>query len=139
MLAATASLVDALLRAAPQVTIVATSREPLRVSGEVVFRVPSLDIPDPEQDLRAAELAEYEAVSLFVERAAAASPGFVLDGENADDVARICLRLDGLPLALELAAGGSERSARRRSRSGSTTGSVCFVPAASLARRASRR
>ena len=105
VLAATASLVDALLRAAPQVTIVATSREPLRVPGEVVFRVPSLDIPDPEQALPPTQLREYEAVSLFVERAAAAAPGFVLDGENADDVARICLRLDGLPLALELAAG----------------------------------
>ena len=105
VLAATALLVDALLRAAPQVTIVATSREPLRVLGEVVFRVPSLDIPDPEQALPPTKLREYEAVSLFVERAAAASPGFMLDGENADDVARICLRLDGLPLALELAAG----------------------------------
>ena len=105
VLAATASLVDALLRAAPQVTIVATSREPLRVPGEVVFRVPSLDIPDPEQALPPTQLREYEAVSLFVERAAAASPGFMLDGANADDVARICLRLDGLPLALELAAG----------------------------------
>ena len=105
VLAATAFLVDALLRAAPQVTIVATSREPLRVLGEVVFRVPSLDIPNPEQALPPTQLREYEAVSLFVERAAAASPGFMLDGENADDVAVICLRLDGLPLALELAAG----------------------------------
>ena len=105
VLAATASLVDALLRAAPRVTIVATSREPLRVPGEVVFRVPSLDIPDPGQDLPPSQLGQYEAVSLFIERAAAASPGFVLDAENADDVARICLRLDGLPLALELAAG----------------------------------
>ncbi len=105
VLAATASVVDALLRAAPQVAIVATSREPLRVPGEVVFRVPSLEIPDPEQDLPPPLLGQYEAVSLFIERAAAASPGFVLDAENADDVARICLRLDGLPLALELAAG----------------------------------
>ena len=93
-----------MLRSAPQLTILATSREPLRASGEVVFRVPSLDIPDPERLQPPERLADYEAVSLFVERAAAASPGFVLDGENADDVARICLRLDGLPLALELAA-----------------------------------
>ena len=69
-----------------------------------MFRVPSLDIPDPERPQPPERLADYEAVSLFVERAAAASPGFVLDEENADDVARICLRLDGLPLALELAA-----------------------------------
>ncbi|HSP71667.1 MAG TPA: tetratricopeptide repeat protein [Gaiellaceae bacterium] len=105
LLAATATLSDTLLRSAPRLTIVATSREPLRVPGEVVFRVPSLDIPDPEQPLPPGELLDYEAVSLFVERAAAAAPGFALDEENAEDVARICLRLDGLPLALELAAG----------------------------------
>ena len=73
--------------------------------GEVVFRVPSLDIPSPEQLLSPDQLREYEAVSLFVDRAAAAAPGFALDEENAEDVARICFRLDGLPLALELAAG----------------------------------
>lgn len=105
LLAAVSTLADTLLRSAPSLTIVATSREPLRVPGEVVFRVPSLGIPDPEQRLSPAELMRYEAVSLFVERAAAASPGFALDDEVADDVARICFRLDGLPLALELAAG----------------------------------
>jgi predicted ATPase len=105
LLTATLTLADALLRSAPLLTIVATSREPLRIPGEVVFRVPSLDIPDPEQQLPVDELLRYEAVSLFVERAAAASPGFVLDEENMEDVARICFRLDGLPLALELAAG----------------------------------
>jgi predicted ATPase len=82
-----------------------TSREPLRVSGEVVFRVPSLDIPDPEDATEPRELLRYDAVRLFVDRAAAAAPGFAVDEENAADVARICLRLDGLPLALELAAG----------------------------------
>ena len=105
LLAATVGLVDTLLRVAPQLTILATSREPLRVPGEVVFRVPSLDIPNPEQTLEARELFSYEAVRLFVERAVAAAPGFALDEENAVDVARICVRLDGLPLALELAAG----------------------------------
>src|SRR3954471_7233166 len=104
VLAATAAFSDTLLRAAPQLTILTTSREPLRATGEVVFRVPSLDIPDPERPQPPDRLADYEAVSLFVERAAAASPGYVLDEDNADDVARICLRLDGLPLALELAA-----------------------------------
>lgn len=104
VLGASASLADTLLRAAPQLTILATSREPLRVAGEVVFRVPSLDIPDPDQSLTPARLLGYEAVSLFVERAAAAAPGFTLDRDNAADVVRICLRLDGLPLALELAA-----------------------------------
>ena len=105
VLSASAAVVDALLRGAPRVTILATSREPLRAAGEVVFRVPSLEIPDPEQPLDPRRLLDYEAVSLFVERAAAAAPGFVLDEENSEDVARICLRLDGLPLALELAAG----------------------------------
>jgi predicted ATPase len=104
VLGASAALADALLRAAPALTIVATSREPLRVHGEVVFRVPSLAIPDPEQGLAPGNLLRYEAVQLFVERAASAAPGFEIDGENAADVARICFRLDGLPLALELAA-----------------------------------
>ena len=105
LLAPTAGLADSLLRSAPELMIVATSREPLRVSGEVVFRVPSLDIPDPEQTLDPRELLRYEAVRLFVERADAVAPGFAVDEENAADVARICSRLDGLPLALELAAG----------------------------------
>jgi predicted ATPase len=104
LLSATAGFADTLLRSAPQLTILATSREPLRAPGEVVFRVPSLDIPDPERPQSPERLADYEAVSLFVERGAAASPGFALDEQNADDVTRICLRLDGLPLALELAA-----------------------------------
>ena len=104
LLATTAQLADMLLRCAPDLTILATSREPLRVAGEVVFRVPSLDIPDPEQRLGPSELSRYEAVRLFVERASAAAPGFALDDENALDIARICFRLDGLPLALELAA-----------------------------------
>jgi predicted ATPase/DNA-binding SARP family transcriptional activator len=105
LLAASALTAEALLRAAPQLTIIATSRQPLRVPGEVVFRVPSLGIPDPELGLAPAELLEFEAVRLFTERAAAAAPTFTLEADNATDVARICFRLDGLPLALELAAG----------------------------------
>ena len=104
LLAASAGLADTLLRSAPNVTILATSREPLRVSGEVIFRVPSLRIPDPEHLPEPQQLIGYEAVELFVARARAAAPGFVLDQENALDVARICFRLDGLPLAIELAA-----------------------------------
>lgn len=107
LLAAAAALADTLLRSAPRLTILATSREPLRVPGEVVFRVPSLDIPDPDRPLEPSELLRYEAMRLFVERASAAAPGFVLDEQNVMDVARICFRLDGLPLALELAAGRS--------------------------------
>ncbi len=105
LLAASAELCDGLLRAAPGLTILATTREPLRVDGEVVFRVPSLAIPDPDRDHKAEDLMRYEAVRLLADRAAAAVPGFVVDDDNANDVARICFRLDGLPLALELAAG----------------------------------
>jgi predicted ATPase len=105
LLAPTAELADTLLRSASRLTILATSREPLRVPGEVVFRVPSLGVPDPDRATDPDELMLYEAVQLFVQRAAAAAPEFALGQDNAADVARICLRLDGLPLALELAAG----------------------------------
>ena len=104
LLAAASKLTATLLQSAPRLTIVATSREPLRAPGEVVFRVPSLAIPDTRQAHAPRRLLGYEAVSLFVARAAAADPTFALDEENAEDVARICVRLDGLPLALELAA-----------------------------------
>jgi predicted ATPase len=105
VLAGSSTLSERLLRAAPRLTILTTSREPLRLAGEVVFRVPSLGIPDPERQHASDVLARYESVRLLVERAQAAAPGFVLDDRNALDVARICFRLDGLPLALELAAG----------------------------------
>jgi predicted ATPase len=105
VLGTAATLVDRLLRAAPGLTVVATSREPLRVAGEIVFRVPSLAIPDLSETPKPDDLLGFEAVRLFVDRAAAASPEFALDEANAADVARICVRLDGLPLALELAAG----------------------------------
>jgi predicted ATPase len=104
VLVAAAELVRRLLRGAPQLRILATSREPLRVPGETVFVVPSLTSPDPDVPQPPSELRRYEGVRLFVERAAAAAPGFDLDPANADAVARICFRLDGLPLALELAA-----------------------------------
>ncbi len=108
VIGSSAALADALLRSAPRLTILATSREPLRVPGEVVFRVPSLAIPDPDAAELPAELLSYEAVRLFVERAGAAAPGFELDESNAAAVARICHRLDGLPLALELAAARTD-------------------------------
>ncbi|HTQ69321.1 MAG TPA: BTAD domain-containing putative transcriptional regulator [Solirubrobacteraceae bacterium] len=104
LLAASAALCDELLRAAPGLTILATTREPLRVDGEVVFRVPSLGIPDPEGGDTADQLMRYESVRLLADRAAAAVPGFAVDADNGRDVARICFRLDGMPLALELAA-----------------------------------
>jgi predicted ATPase len=104
VIGAGAALADALLRSAPRLTILATSREPLRIPGEVVFRVPSLAIPDPEAVNAPDALGDYEAVRLFVDRAESVAPGFALDETNAAAVARICHRLDGLPLALELAA-----------------------------------
>ena len=83
--------------------ILATSREPLGIAGEVVWRVPPLATPPPATaDL--AQLSNYDAVHLFVERAGAASPAFALTGENAATVVEICRRLDGMPLAIELAA-----------------------------------
>jgi predicted ATPase len=104
LIGAAAALVDSLLRGAPRLTVLATSREPLRIPGEIVFRVPSLGIPDPDREQAPEALLRYEAVRLFVERAQAASPRFALDAANAAAVARVCHRLDGLPLALELAA-----------------------------------
>jgi predicted ATPase/DNA-binding CsgD family transcriptional regulator len=99
-----AELADALLRGCPGVKIVATSRETLRVPGEVSWLVPSLSVPDPQARALLDYLSTHEAVRLFVERASAASPGFALTEENAPAVIRICRRLDGMPLALELAA-----------------------------------
>jgi predicted ATPase/DNA-binding SARP family transcriptional activator len=104
VIGACARLVDALLRACPAVEVLATSREALRVPGEVVWRVPSLALPDAGGALSIEALGRYEAVRLFCERAAAVAPAFTLEADNAEAVAAICLRLDGMPLALELAA-----------------------------------
>jgi predicted ATPase/Tfp pilus assembly protein PilF/DNA-binding XRE family transcriptional regulator len=98
-----ARLVEALLEACPRLRILATSREPLRMRAEVVWRVPSLTLPDDDAQLPDA-LARSEAVRLFVERARSVRAGFALTAENATAVADICRRLDGIPLAIELAA-----------------------------------
>ncbi len=96
-------LVDLLVRC-PGLTILVTSRALLRLSGEQVLTVPPLALPDPALSLPAAELGGYEAVRLFVERSRAVSPAFALTDVNAATVVEICRRLDGLPLAIELAA-----------------------------------
>ncbi|NDL58664.1 BTAD domain-containing putative transcriptional regulator [Phytoactinopolyspora mesophila] len=101
---AVAGLAEVLLTSAAELRIVATSQEPLRASGEVVWLVPPLELPDPAAGTDPAVLRRSPAVDLFVARAAAAAPGFVLDAGNADAVATICRRLDGIPLGLELAA-----------------------------------
>ena len=90
LLEASAELVEALLRSCPEVSVLATSREPLGVAGETVWRVPSLQ--------------EEEAVALFVDRASRVRPWFTLDGTNEAAVRTLCRRLDGIPLAVELAA-----------------------------------
>ncbi len=104
LLPACAELADALLRGCPEVKILATSRQPLGIDGEVTWRVPSLSFPDRADDLPPDELMSYEAVRLFVERARDAQPEFALNAYVARDVAEICRRLDGSPLAIELAA-----------------------------------
>ena len=93
-----------LLAGLPNTKILITSREPLRISGEHVLSVPCLKSPDALRRQSALEIGEMSAVKLFVARASAAAPGFVLDDDAATAVAAICRRLDGLPLALELAA-----------------------------------
>jgi predicted ATPase len=99
-----AALADTLLRACPDLQILATSREPLRIAGEATWLVPSLSLPDPRRPPPAGELARYEAVRLFVERAGEVDAGFALTDRNASAVARLCHGLDGIPLAIELAA-----------------------------------
>jgi non-specific serine/threonine protein kinase len=101
---AAAAVAEAVLRACPGVRILATSREALGVQGESVWQVPPLPAPEAGAQLPPERLAEYPAVRLFLDRVAAARPGFTLTPANAPAVAAICQRLDGLPLALELAA-----------------------------------
>jgi predicted ATPase/DNA-binding CsgD family transcriptional regulator len=101
---ACAALVQQLLAGCPQLRMIATSREPLRVRGETVWRVPPLAVPAVPAALSVSQLAEHEAIRLFAERAAAAAPGFALSADNAAAVARLCQMLDGVPLAIELAA-----------------------------------
>ncbi|GAA2105824.1 BTAD domain-containing putative transcriptional regulator [Actinomadura alba] len=101
---AAAELAGRLLAAVPGLRILATSREPLRIAGESLRAVAPLDAPGPSADAAPESLREYGAVRLFADRAAAAAPGFTLDPANAPAVAAICRRLDGIPLALELAA-----------------------------------
>ena len=99
-----ASLVTDLLAAAPDLSVLVTSREALRLSGEHEYLVPPLTVPVIALERSATDLPAYESVTLFVQRARAAFAGFRLTDENAGAVAGICIRLDGLPLAIELAA-----------------------------------
>ena len=103
VLGAVAELADTVIRSCPRVFVLVTSREPLGISGEYVFRVPGLTVP-PADLAAPGRLAAFESVQLFAEHAALQRRGFTVDDANAAAVAAICVRLDGIPLALELAA-----------------------------------
>ncbi len=104
LLTACADLAAALLRACPQVRVLATSREGLGIPGEALWRTPSLSVPDVRSLLLSEEIILYDAVRLFVDRAVASAPGFTVTRQNAPAVAQVCQQLDGIPLAIELAA-----------------------------------
>jgi predicted ATPase len=101
---ACAVTVDALLRSCPNLRVLATSREPLAVGGEHIYPVGGLSVPDSPHIADAHGLTRYEGVSLFIERANAVLPSFGVDDHNRHAVVALCRRLDGVPLALELAA-----------------------------------
>ena len=104
---AVALLTERLLRACPHLTLIATSRERLGVGGELVWRVEPMEVPASERRYDAEELAGVGAVELFLDRARRSSPGFAVTAENVDLVAGLVRRLEGLPLAIELAAAWS--------------------------------
>ncbi len=101
---ACAKLAETLLSACPHLRILASSREALGIAGETVFQVPSLSTPASSQAISVEEALQYDAVCLFIDRAKTAQPGFRLTAENVPAVTQICRRLDGMPLAIELAA-----------------------------------
>ena len=104
LVAACAALAADLLKDCPLVYLLASSREPLGVAGEQTYRVPSLSLPDPKRRQTVEALSQYEALRLFIERAQAVQPVFTVTDANAPAVAQVCFRLDGIPLAIELAA-----------------------------------
>jgi predicted ATPase len=103
-----AQVVSHLLISCPRLTVLVTSREALRLSGEYEYMVPPLGIPEGSGRVRLEEMAAYEAVRLYIERASAMKSGFLLTEQNARAVVELCRRLDGLPLAIELAAARSK-------------------------------
>ncbi len=101
---ASAQLAETLLQACPNLRLLVSSREALGIPGETPYRVPSLAIPDGHAAYSAASIVQFEAARLFMERAKAVAPAFAVSDENASAIAKICARLDGIPLAIELAA-----------------------------------
>jgi predicted ATPase len=120
VIGAAAALAEAVLKTAPSVHILATSREPLRAEGEWLHRLASLEVPPASSNLASDDPLRYPAVQLFVDRAMATVDGFSLAGADGLAVLEICRRLDGVPLALELAAaqldvfGAMDLAARQR-------------------------
>ena len=104
VISASARVVDSLLRAAPRIKVLASSREALGVRGELSYPVPSLSLPDIKHLPAIEQFSQYEAVRLFIDRALLVNPRFEVDKDNAPYIAQICHRLDGIPLAIELAA-----------------------------------
>lgn len=104
LLNASAQLIDTLLRLCSDVKIVASSREPLGIVGETVYRVPPLSLPQSARVQSPEALLSFESARLFMERATAVMPGFTVTRANASALAQVCRRLDGIPLAIELAA-----------------------------------
>ena len=104
LIEASAKVTNSLLNAAPHLKIMVSSREALGVKGELSYPVPSLSLPDVKHLPTIEQLSRYEAVQLFIDRAQLVAPHFVVDKDNAPFIAQICYRLDGIPLAIELAA-----------------------------------
>ncbi len=135
LVSACAQLAESLLQIGPYLKILATSRQSLGITGEVVWQVPTLSLPDPQAISLVQSLIKYESIRLFVERASAVKSGFKLTEQNAMAVEQICQRLDGIPLAIELAAARTklltvQHIAERLDRRFSllTTGSLTALP-----------
>ena len=135
LLDACAELATSLLRGCPGLNLIATSRAALGVPGEVGWPVSPMPVPKPEEETTAEQVGRLEAVRLFAQRARLVRPGFALEDSNAATVAEICWRLDGLPLALELAAARlrvlsiAEVAARLGARFSLLTGGSAMAPA----------
>lgn len=99
-----ASVAESLLKSCPGLKIIATSRESFNLSGEAVYKIPPLALPENTNDVSAEILSEYESVKLFIDRAKSVNPGFITSEKTIKTIAELCRHLDGIPLAIELAA-----------------------------------
>jgi tetratricopeptide (TPR) repeat protein len=122
---ACAQLATSLLRTCPNLRLLATSREPLNIAGETIWRIPSLSLPEGTETVSLAAVQASEAARLFIDRAQTVSPGFQATEQNADAIARISRRLDGIALALELAAARTRALSVHRSNP--STGDVTWT------------